>query len=138
MTVTVWRGWALWPEDGILRSPVTPNATGTTGAQMFYMLTGIPPMPPWPGGEWSAWCKDQSHPAPAENCGCGAYGVSDLSELLGYRATTGRTWDDERHVVGQVELSGRVLHGGTSHDPPSTMRGESGRVAGRVYFARPL
>src|SRR3954453_23784457 len=112
--------------DGYLRSPHL--AMNRVAARIAYMMTGEPAYPKWHGGAWSARC-DRGHRPPSDDCRCGVRGVTDLRELLTYSGTTGTSWLDEHHVIGQVELSGRITSPPDPEDNVQQNSGGSSRVA---------
>lgn len=135
MTVTAWRGWALWG-DGELRGPA--HKVRHPAVMAGRMLFGyVAPLTVWPWGESVASCRKGCRTSPQPQCSCGVYGVEDLRELLGYTGSVGNPWCDDGHAIGQVELTGRIVRGGNPYDPPSTVRGERGRAVS-LYLARPL
>jgi hypothetical protein len=58
--------------------------------------------------------------------------------VLTYSGTTGTSWLDEHHVIGQVELSGRITNPPDREDPPSTHRASYGQATGLLYVPGPL
>lgn len=140
--VTAWRGWALWG-DGRLRGPAmkvrSPVAGAVLGTTAVLRASGLPPpLTVWENGESEASCRNGCPVSPEPSCSCGVYGVTDVEALVGYSGSTGNPWKDHAHVIGQVELSGRIVQGGNPYDPPSTVRGQHGRVGPDLYFARPV
>ena len=96
---------------------------GYRRAQLHSLRSSASPLDPlkytdWEGAE-SCWvvasCSLGSHVAPAEDCSCGFYAMTRLSEPLTY-ASLHRTWpvgsgpDIEFGIVlGRVELAGKII-----------------------------
>lgn len=117
-----WRCWALHSLPGVLCSYLDPNRFNVV----------------WPAGQpWlPAWCAFHRHPAPDDSpvCGrCGWRGQPGLAELVWWLAD----WKKVRpHVVGGVELGGKILQGDHAHrEIPGIRRAELIRVTGPLVVA---
>lgn len=131
MTVAGWRMFTL-RDDGALLPPFVDR---------YWFDLASPAGEPWSQSATRARCLVSDHLAPDEGCTCGLRATEQLRELLDMRrfVDSSRTVLEDTGVIARVELSGRLLPGYNvpEDDPPTTWRGEQGRVL-EVHLAPSL
>lgn len=123
MTITAWRCWGLHRrEPGILGSLLAP-------------FRHCVEWQPGPGWQPPAACAFHDHFAPDDGpvCArCGWRGQPDLDELIWWLADFKRVVP---HVVGRVELGGKILRGDHAHpEIPGILRAELVAITGPLIL----